>query len=115
MKFGSEAWVLKEREEQRLEAAQMKFLRNLLGIKKLDKQMNQYIREQTVAQNIVKEINQCQKKWLQHVQRMDTNRIPKQALQYRPKGRRNIGRPRKRWIDQLHFEDQETGNTPNPS
>jgi len=23
---------------------------------------------------------------------MDTNRIPKQALRYRPKGRRNIGR-----------------------
>jgi hypothetical protein len=33
LKFGSEAWVLKKREEQRLEAAQMKFLRHLLGIK----------------------------------------------------------------------------------
>jgi hypothetical protein len=28
LKFGSEAWVLKKREEQRLEAAQMKFLRH---------------------------------------------------------------------------------------
>ena len=37
MKFGSEAWVLKKREEQRLEAAQIKFLRHLLGITKLDK------------------------------------------------------------------------------
>jgi len=26
---------------------------------------------------------------------MDTNRIPKQTLQYQPKGRRNIGRPRR--------------------
>ena len=46
---------------------------------------------------------------------MDTNRIPKQALQYKRKGRRNIGRPRKRWRDQLHLEDQGTGNTPNLS
>jgi len=46
---------------------------------------------------------------------MDTNRLPKQALRYKPKGRRNIGRPRKRWRDQLHLEDQGTGNTPNPS
>jgi len=38
LKFGSEAWVLKEREEQLLEAAQMKFLRHLLGITKLDKE-----------------------------------------------------------------------------
>jgi len=27
LKFGSEVWVLKKKEEQRLEAAQMKFLR----------------------------------------------------------------------------------------
>ena len=32
LKFGSEVWVLRKRAEQRLEAAQMKFLRHLLGI-----------------------------------------------------------------------------------
>ena len=76
LKFGSEAWVLKKREEQRLEAPQMKFLRHLLGITKLDKGKNQCIRQKTGAQNIAKEIKQYQKKWLQHVQRMDTNRLP---------------------------------------
>jgi hypothetical protein len=115
LKFGSEAWVLRKREEQSLEAAQVKFLRHLLGITKLDKGKNQRVSEKLGVQNIVREIRQYQQKWLQHVQRMDTNRIPKQALQYRPKGRRNIGRPRKRWRDQLHLEDQGTGNTPNPS
>jgi len=45
LKSGSEAWVLKKREEQRLEAAQMKFLRYLLGITKLDKEKNHWIRE----------------------------------------------------------------------
>ena len=105
LKFGNEAWVLKEREEQCLEAAQMKFLRHLLGITKLDKENNDCIREKTGAQKIVKEIKQYQKKWLQHVQRMDRNRLSRQALKYRPEGRRNIGRPKKRWRDQLHFED----------
>jgi len=103
--FGSEAWVLKKREEKRLEATQMKFLRHLLGIPKLDKEKNQCIREKTGAQNIVKEIKQYQKMWLQHVQRIDRNRLPRQALKYRPEGRRNIGRPKKRWRDQPHFED----------
>jgi len=91
LKFGNKTWVLKKREEQCLEAAQMKFLRHLLGITKLDKEKNQCIRGKMGAENIVKEIKQYQEKWLQHVQRMDTNRIPKQALQYKPKGRRNIG------------------------
>jgi len=104
LKFGSEAWVLNKREEQRLEAAQMKFLRHLFGITKLDKEKNQCIRQKMGAKNIVKEIKQYQEKWLQHVQRMDTNRLPKQALQYKPKGRRNIGRPRKRW----RIKEQET-------
>jgi len=93
----------------------MKFLRHLLGLTKLDKEKNQCIRGNTRAQNLVKEMKQYQEKWLQHVQRMDTNRIPKQALQCKPKVRRNIGRPRRRWRDQLHFKDQGTGNTPNPS
>jgi len=61
------AWVLKKREEQRLEAAQMKFLRHLLGITKLDKEKNQSTGEKTGAQNIVKEIKQYQERWLQHV------------------------------------------------
>ena len=36
---------------------------------------------QTDYQNKHYNVNQ---KWLQHVQRMDTNRLPKQALQYKP-------------------------------
>jgi hypothetical protein len=63
----------------------MKFLRHLLGITQLDKEKNQRIREKTGAEDIVKEMKRYQEKWLQHVQRMDTNRIQKQALQYKPK------------------------------
>jgi hypothetical protein len=105
LKFGSEVWVLKKGGKQRLEAAQMKFLRHLLGITKSDKEKNTSIREKTGVQNIVKEIEQYQQKWLQHVQRMDKNRLPRRALHYRPNGQRNIGRPRKRWAGQLHLED----------
>jgi len=49
LKLGSEAWVLKKREEQRLEEAHMKFLRHLLGITKLDKEKNQCIKQKTGA------------------------------------------------------------------
>ena len=40
----------------------MKFLRHLLGIRKLDEENNQCIREITGVQNILKEIKQYQEK-----------------------------------------------------
>jgi hypothetical protein len=94
-----------KRDEQRLEAAQMKFFRHILGITKLHKEKNQSIKKKTGAQNIVKEIKVYQRKWLQHVQRMDKNRLPIEALHYRPNGQGNIGRSRKRWADLLNLED----------
>jgi hypothetical protein len=60
LKYGSETWVLKKREEQRLEATQMQFLRHLLGITKLDKEKNQCVRGKNEAQNIVKKIKKYQ-------------------------------------------------------
>jgi hypothetical protein len=82
----------------------MKFLRHLLGITELDRERNESVREKLGVQNIVLEIKQYQREWLQHIERMDTDRIPKQTLKYRPKGKRSIGRPRKRWKDRLHLE-----------
>jgi len=42
LKFENEAWVLNKKEEKRLEAAQMKFLRHLLRITILDIEKTMY-------------------------------------------------------------------------
>jgi hypothetical protein len=55
-KHGSETWVLNKRDKQRLEAAQMRFLRPLLGYTKLDRQRNVDIRERLRVQSVVAEI-----------------------------------------------------------
>jgi len=39
-----------------------------------------------------------------HLKRMDPNRPPRPALQYQPKGRRDIRRSGRRWKDQEHLE-----------
>ncbi|PSN44683.1 hypothetical protein C0J52_15631 [Blattella germanica] len=39
--------------------------------------------------------------WQAHVLRMPYYRLPQRIFLYRPDGRRDIGRPRKRWKDQL--------------
>jgi len=35
--------------------------------------------------------------WTDHLERMDNTGLPKHALTYKPRGRRDRGRPRKRW------------------
>jgi hypothetical protein len=61
LKFVSEVWVLKNRDEHRLEAAQMKLLRHLLGITKLDREINKSVRQKVGVQNIVLETKQHQR------------------------------------------------------
>ena len=39
--------------------------------------------------------------WMGHVMRMEGKRIPKRVLEWKPTGRRNRGRPRKRWIEDI--------------
>ena len=51
--------------------------------------------------NILDKIDEYRKKWLLHIHRMPQNRIPLKSYNYRPQGRRSIGRPKKRWREQL--------------
>ena len=43
--------------------------------------------------------------WYEHIRRMKNIRIPKQILDYKPKGKRYFGRSKRRWIDVIRFED----------
>ena len=47
--------------------------------------------------------------WLGHVMRMEGKRIPKRLLGRKPTGRRNTGRPRKRWIEDIEVDIQIIG------
>jgi hypothetical protein len=104
LKYGSETWVMNKRDTQRLEAAQMRFIRPLLVYKRLDRQRNEDIRKTLKVTNIVKEIQQYQKDWKIHLQRMDKGRLPQLALRYQSQGQRDRGRNKERWNDQAHLE-----------
>jgi len=81
------------------ETAQTERSGHLLRIDKLErKEINPLGRKEVGVQSIVvKVLVQYQRKWLQHLERMETNRVPKLTLHYRPNGRGNIDRPKKRW------------------
>jgi hypothetical protein len=82
----------------------MGFLRPFLSFTRFDRQGNSDIRNRLKVDNILEDIISYQKNWIDHLKRMDRNRIPKLALQYQPRGRRDVGRPRRRWRDQEQLE-----------
>jgi hypothetical protein len=42
-------------------------------------------------------------KWKAHLQRMEHTRIPHQAYKYKPSGKRDIVRPRRRWKETQQY------------
>jgi hypothetical protein len=57
------------------------------------------IRNSLEVDNIVEDIKQYQRRWVDHLEQMDRSRLPRLAFQYQPRGWRDRGRPRARWKD----------------
>ena len=99
--YGSENWTLTASQRRRIEAADMKLLRPLAGYTLYDHKTNDYIRRELRITGILHKIDEYRRNWFRHLQRMPQNRIPLKSYYYRPQGRRTIGRPKKRWREQL--------------
>jgi hypothetical protein len=56
-----------------------------------------YVWTEVKISQITEIIYQYRKNWKEHVDGMSSDRIPKMILKYQPKGKRNLGRPLKRW------------------
>jgi hypothetical protein len=97
LQYGSETWVLRAEDKRRIETSEMRFLRSVLGVSPRDKIRSEDARKQLNTERMVEEIQEYQRKWHNHVERMPPERLPWQTHSYHPVGRRNIGRPRRRW------------------
>jgi hypothetical protein len=88
--YGNETWVTTTRDMTGLEAAEMCFLRSVKDYTRLDKIRNEVIRKKTRdLWNTGCEI-QKETKWINHLERIDNTRLPKHALNDRPRGRREL-------------------------
>ena len=81
----------------RLEAAETRFVRSVTGYTRLDKIRSEVIRKDLEISGIQDVRLKYKQNWINHLQRMDNTRLPKHALNYKPRGRRDRGRPGKRW------------------
>ena len=59
--------------------------------------------------NIVRVIKSRRMRWVGHVARMGEEREVYRVLVGKPERRRPLGRPRRRWVDNIRMDLQEVG------
>ena len=86
---------------QLLEVTEMKTLSRIINKTKGDRVRNDRIRELCEILNITSWVQRKRTEWSEHISRMADDRLVKKVHDGIPGGKRNRGRPLKRWRDAL--------------
>jgi hypothetical protein len=110
--YGSETWSLTSREEYRLRVFENGVLRGIFGPKRKEegswiKLHNDELLSLHYSPNIVRVIKSRRMRWAGHVARMEEGRGIYGVLIGRRKGKRPLGRPRRRWEDNIKMDLRE--------
>ncbi|KAJ4438940.1 hypothetical protein ANN_14894 [Periplaneta americana] len=113
--YGCETWTLNLREEQRLRVFENKVLRKIFGAKRDEvtgewrKLHNTELHALYSSRDIIRNIKSRRLRWAGHVARMGESRNAYRVLVERPEGKRPLGRPRRRWEDNIKMDLREVG------
>src|ERR1700755_3177614 len=98
--YGCETWVMNAQFRKRLEVFEMKGLRAVCGLRRVDRIRNERIREMCGwKRGIVGRAEEGVLRWFGHMCRMDENRMVGRVMRSDVEGGRGRGRPRMRWMD----------------
>jgi calcineurin-like phosphoesterase family protein len=101
--YGHESWVLTKSIESKIQAAEMKVLRLIRGVNIMDKMRNETIRKELDIQSILTTVKNSQLRWFGHVMRRDDSSLVKNILDYKVKGKRPTGRPRRTYLRHINL------------
>ncbi|KAJ4450866.1 hypothetical protein ANN_02298 [Periplaneta americana] len=113
--YGCETWTLTLREEQRLRVFENKVLRKMFGAKRDEvtgewrKLHNTELHALYSSPDIIRNFKSRRLRWAGHVARMGESRNAYRVLVGRPEGKRPLGRPRRRWEDNIKMDLREVG------
>ena len=105
--YGCETWSLTLREERRLTVFENRVLRRVFGPKRGEvrgewrKLHNEELSDLYALSNIVREVKSRRMRWTGHEARMGEGRGVYRVLVGKPEGKRPLGRPRRRWEDNI--------------
>ena len=93
--YMAETWALKKAQERKLEVAEMRMLRWMCGVTRLDKIGNERTRGTTKVGEITKKLQEMRLKWYGHVMRREEHYVGRKAMEMKVQGRRKRGRPKR--------------------
>jgi len=97
--YGSETWTIKASDARRITAADMKYMGRTAIYTWTDYKTNAQTAKELKITPIWDKLLEYKRSWIQHVNRMSRNRLPRVMKHYSPNGRRNHGRSWKRLLD----------------
>ncbi|KAJ8952606.1 hypothetical protein NQ318_004153 [Aromia moschata] len=89
--YGCESWVLNKKEKVRIGAMEMKYLRKVKGVNRLQRQRNEDIRRELEIQPITEYIERRQLEWWGHLMRLPNNTPTRKIWEARSYGKRKRG------------------------
>ena len=107
--FGAETWASKKAQENKLKVAEMRMLRWMCRVTKLDKIKHERVRGTTKVGEITKKVQGRRLKWYGHVKRREEYYVGSRAMEMKVQGRRNRGRPKRIWLDTIKNGIKEEG------
>ena len=99
--YGAETWAVKKAQEKKLDVAEMRMLRWMSGVTKLDRNRNERIRGTTKVGEMLKKVQESRLKWYGHVLRRDDEYVGKRVMAMEVPGKRRRGRPKRRRLDSI--------------
>ena len=98
--YGAEAWGMRSADRRKINVLEMKCLRSLAGVSRMDRFKNEEVRRRAgIERELASRVDQRVLRWFGHVERMDQYRMARRVLVAEVSGVRVRGRPRLGWMD----------------
>ena len=113
--YGCETWSLTLREGRKLRVFENRVLRRIFGPRRDEVTgewrilHNEELNDLYCSPNIVRVIKSRRMRWAGHVARVGEERGVYMVLVGKPEGKRPLGRPRRRWVDNIRMDLQKVG------
>ena len=98
--YGEEAWGMRSAERRKVNVLEMKCLRSLVCVSRMDRVRNDEVRMRAgIERELASRADQRVLRWFGHMERMDEYRMARRVLMAEVNGGRIRRRPRLGWMD----------------